>query len=156
MKTKLFSIAIILTLLVACENQGSNDLEAHLSTDIVDIADEDRPVMEFKKVLHDFGEITQGEKVNYSFTFKNTGKTDLIITSARGSCGCTVPKWPKRPIAPGQESVIDVLFDSHNKKGNQHKKVTVVANTMPATNVIAFKGMVIAPKSELETNNEIN
>jgi hypothetical protein len=86
--------------------------------------------------------------VNYNFTFTNNGTSDLVIASAKGSCGCTVPDWPKRPIKPGETSEIKVEFNSTGKKGKQHKKVTIVANTQPSKNVIAIQGNVIAPVSE--------
>lgn len=98
---------------------------------------------EFEKDVHDFGDIMQGEKVAYSFKFKNTGNADLVITSARGSCGCTVPEYPKDPIAPGKEGKIDVIFDSTGKTGQQNKKVTIVANTLPSTTVLAINGNII-------------
>jgi hypothetical protein len=106
------------------------------------------PVFTFEKDVHDFGTIVQGEKVAYSFKFKNTGKGDLIITSAKGSCGCTVPSYPEAPIAPGGEGVIDVVFDSTGKSGQQNKKITLVANTIPNTVVLAINGTVETPVSE--------
>ena len=104
--------------------------------------------MSFEEEVYDFGDITQGEKVVHIFKFKNTGKTDLVITSAQGNCGCTVPSYPKNPIAPGGADVVEVSFDSNGKKGNQHKTVTLVANTYPSTTVIAIKGNVIAPEEK--------
>ena len=106
------------------------------------------PEFTFEKEVHDFGKIVQGEKVAYSFKFKNTGKADLIITSAKGSCGCTIPEWPADPIAPGAEGVIDVVFNSDGKSGQQNKKVTLVANTVPNTKVLAINGMVEVPVAE--------
>ncbi len=106
------------------------------------------PVFSFEKDAHDFGTIIQGEKVAYSFKFKNTGEGDLIITSAKGSCGCTVPEYPVEPIAPGADGVIDVVFNSDGKSGQQHKKVTIVANTVPNTTVLAINGMVEVPVAE--------
>lgn len=106
------------------------------------------PVFTFEKEVHDFGKIVQGEKVAYSFKFKNTGEGDLIITSAKGSCGCTVPEWPKAPVAPGEEGVIDVVFNSDGKSGQQNKKITIVANTVPNTKVLAINGMVEVPVAE--------
>jgi hypothetical protein len=106
------------------------------------------PEFTFEKEVHDFGTIVQGEKVAYSFKFKNTGKGDLIITSAKGSCGCTVPEYPVEPIAPGAEGVIDVVFNSDGKSGQQNKKVTLVANTVPNTKVLAINGMVEVPVAE--------
>lgn len=108
----------------------------------------DAPVFTFENEVHDFGTIVQGEKVAYSYKFKNTGKGDLIITAAKGSCGCTVPAYPKAPIAPGGEGVIDVVFDSSGKSGQQNKKITITANTVPNTKVLAIKGMIEVPISE--------
>jgi|TARA_B110000483_G_scaffold238018_1_gene313861 hypothetical protein len=146
---KLLIVSILaLLFLGSC---SSNDGE--ITTDIVNnpntaaeqVDPEKLPSMTFDNELFEFGEITQGESVSYSYTFTNTGKTDLIITSAKGSCGCTVPEWPKTPIKPGEKSQIDVVFNSEGKKGRQHKKVTVLANTQPSTNVVALSGEVIAP-----------
>jgi hypothetical protein len=104
------------------------------------------PVFTFVEEQHDFGNITAGEKVAYSFKFKNTGNANLIIASAAGSCGCTVPEWPKEPIAPGQENVINVIFNSEGKSGAQHKTVTLTANTIPNTKILTITGDVSAKK----------
>lgn len=106
------------------------------------------PAFTFEKDAHDFGKIVQGEKVAYSFKFKNTGKGDLIITDAKGSCGCTVPAYPGAPIPPGGEGVIDVVFDSAGKSGQQNKKITITANTVPNTKVLAINGMIEVPVAE--------
>lgn len=106
------------------------------------------PVFTFEKEVHDFGTIVQGEKVAYSFKFKNTGKGDLIITDAKGSCGCTVPEWPKEPIAPGGEGKIDVVFNSEGKSGQQNKKITITANTVPSMTVLAINGVIEVPVAE--------
>lgn len=108
------------------------------------------PVIKFEEEAYEFGEVTQGEKVYHRFKFKNIGKSNLIISSASASCGCTVPKYPKKPIAPGAEEFIEVVFDSEGKEGQQNKQVTVVANTQPSTSVIALKGNVVAPKTKSE------
>ncbi|GAB5539636.1 MAG: DUF1573 domain-containing protein [Salibacteraceae bacterium] len=104
--------------------------------------------IEFTEEAFDFGEITQGEKVEHTFMFKNTGENDLVIVSAKGSCGCTIPKWPKEPIAPGATGEMFVVFNSDGKKGKQHKKVSVIANTEPATTVVALRGDVIVPEAD--------
>lgn len=109
-------------------------------------ADPDKlPVMTFAKESHDFGMITQGEKVQYSFVFKNEGKVDLLIASASGSCGCTVPSFPKEPIPPGGEGKIDVTFDSAGKEGKQNKTVTLITNCQPNTKVLTIIGEVKTP-----------
>jgi hypothetical protein len=96
----------------------------------------------FAEDLHDFGHIVAGEKVSYSFKFKNVGNANLIIASASGSCGCTVPEWPKEPIPPGKEAAINVIFNSEGKFGTQHKTVTLTANTIPNTKVLTITGEV--------------
>jgi len=90
----------------------------------------------------DFGSVKEGEKVKHTFKFKNTGSEPLIISNAKGSCGCTVPKWPSEPVAPGATSQIDVEFDSKGKPGKQTKRVTVNANTVPAQMFLNITGNV--------------
>ena len=103
------------------------------------------PVMTFDKTIHDFGNIQEGERVETLFTFTNTGKSDLVIVDARGSCGCTVPEYPKNtPIAPGASAQIRVSFDSSNKPNLQQKTVTISANTDSGRETIRIKAMVQA------------
>ena len=83
-----------------------------------------------------------------TFRFKNIGQSNLIISSAQGSCGCTVPQWPKEPIKPGEKGEIEVVFNSEGKSGLQNKTITLVANTIPNTIVIALKGEILAPSSK--------
>ena len=91
----------------------------------------------------------QGDVVKTEFKFTNTGNNDLIITGARGTCGCTVPDWPKEPIKPGDSNVIKVEFNSKNKSGPFNKTVTVTANTTPSSeSQIFIKGVVIVPKDK--------
>lgn len=113
-----------------------------------DVDPENMPVIKFEKELYEFGTITQGEKVEHLFKFTNTGKSDLFITRCSATCGCTVPEWPKEPLAPGESGEIKVIFDSNGKRGKQHKKVTIVANTQPSTSVVALSGQVTAPDIE--------
>ena len=89
------------------------------------------PIIQFEKTAHNFGQIIQDEKVSYTFTFKNIGQGDLIIKDAKASCGCTVAKYSRKPIKPGEEGEIEVIFDSHNRSGKQLKTVTVWTNCQP-------------------------
>ena len=101
--------------------------------------------MTFDKVSHDFGTIQEGETVQTTFNFTNTGKVDLLIVDARGSCGCTVPKYPKNtPIKPGETGEILVSFDSNNKPNMQQKTVTISANTQSGRETLRIKAMVTA------------
>jgi hypothetical protein len=102
------------------------------------------PKFEFSQKTHDFGVIIEGEKVSYTFKFKNTGKSDLVISSAKGSCGCTVPKYNKEPVKPGEEGFVEVIFDSSGKSGMQNKTVTLEANTQPNSEILTISGEVVS------------
>ena len=106
------------------------------------------PVITFKETLHDFGTVIEGEKVIYSFTFTNTGKTDLLLSSVSASCGCTATKYTRDPVAPGEEGLVTVTFDSRNRRGFQNKSVTIIANTQPNKTMLRIKAKVVSP-SEL-------
>jgi hypothetical protein len=101
------------------------------------------PEFKFEKELHDFGQLVDGEKVSYSFKFTNSGDAPLIISNAKGSCGCTVPNWPRDPIAPGESGTIDVTFNSSGRSGKQNKAVNLTANTNPSRKVINITSEVI-------------
>ena len=104
--------------------------------------------IQFSESEFDFGTIEQGEVVTHEYKFKNTGNEPLLINSARGSCGCTVPDWPKEPIPPGEEGVLAVKFDSKGKSGKQNKKVTITANTNPQQTFIYILGNINVPQSK--------
>lgn len=103
------------------------------------------PVMTFEESEFDFGDINPGDKVEHIFTFTNTGESDLLITDAKGSCGCTVPDYKKDPIKPGEKSSMKVTFDSTGKSGQQQKTVTISANTASGNELLTIKASV-APK----------
>jgi len=98
--------------------------------------------MTFEKTVHDFGTLKEGASVSYTFKFKNTGTKPLLISEAKGSCGCTVPKWSREAIAPGANGEIQVTFNSRGKRGKQHKSVTLRANTDPANTRLYIKAEV--------------
>jgi len=99
--------------------------------------------MSFDKTEHDFGTIDEGDKVETVFTFTNNGEADLLITGAKGSCGCTVPDYPKTPVKPGEKGTMKVSFSSIGKKGMQNKTVTISANTKSGTEQLTIKADVI-------------
>jgi len=105
------------------------------------------PVATFEKVEHDFGTVREGQKVTYTYKFKNTGEVPLIIQNASPSCGCTVPDWSKEPIAVGGTGFVKAEFDSQGKPGIQNKTIMVTANTWPKTTTLRFKAMV-TPKPD--------
>lgn len=133
-------------------NQAANDLSGGESMPAINA--EDAPVFSFETENHDFGTITEGEMAKHDFVFTNTGKSPLIITNASGSCGCTVPEWPREPIAPGETGRIHVEFNSNNRTGNQTKTVTLSANTVPNKKVLRISAMVNPKANNQETNQE--
>jgi len=94
----------------------------------------------------DFGKIKEGENLDVSFRFKNTGKKPLVISSVTASCGCTVPETPKKPYAPGETGVIKASFNSTGKPGTQSKQVNVFSNTNPQVTTLVFR-VEVKPKT---------
>jgi len=112
------------------------------------LASETRPktTIQFSEMEHDFGDIYQDSKNEYIFKFKNTGNEPLIIENAVGSCGCTVPEYPKEPIKPGEEGEIKVVYSPGKQKAQQQKTVTITANTEPLTTQLKIKANVLEKK----------
>jgi hypothetical protein len=100
--------------------------------------------MTFEAEEFNFGNIKQGESVTHEFTFTNTGKEDIIITNAQGSCGCTVPLYPKEAIKKGEKGTIKVTFNSAGKMGMQDKTVTITSNAKNSPRILHLKGTVEA------------
>ncbi|MBL7856838.1 MAG: DUF1573 domain-containing protein [Cyclobacteriaceae bacterium] len=108
------------------------------------------PVITFEKSTHDFGDIVQGDKVEYTYKFTNTGNEPLLITNVNVQCGCTTPKgWPRDPVPPGGKAEITVGFNSAGKMGLQNKVVTLVSNAANVEgNKISFTTNVLADKKQ--------
>ncbi|MDX5427583.1 MAG: DUF1573 domain-containing protein, partial [Bacteroidota bacterium] len=104
----------------------------------------------FEQETIDYGTIPQNSNGEREFLFTNTGKEPLIISNARGSCGCTVPTWPKEPIAPGAQGVIKVKYDT-KRVGPFHKTVTLQTNAATPTKVLTIKGKVEPAPQEKTT-----
>lgn len=101
----------------------------------------------FDKKEYDFGTVNEGEIVETVFKVTNSGAIDLVITNATGSCGCTVPVWPKAPIKPGETGDIAVKFNTSGKPNRQMKTVTLTANTESGREVLTLRGSV-TPKAK--------
>ncbi len=99
--------------------------------------------------MFDYGTIKQGESVEHAFTFTSAGNEPLIITQAQGSCGCTVPEWPKHPMKKGEKGVIKVTFNSAGKMGLQDKTITITSNAGEAPVVLHIKGNIEAASNNL-------
>ncbi|WP_298738980.1 DUF1573 domain-containing protein [uncultured Chitinophaga sp.] len=129
---QLFYILVCTGLLAtACNTQAAKENQATIAAGTPGDTVQGAPEMTFEQTVHNFGEITQGEKVEYAFKFTNTGKKDLLIQNAVSSCGCTVPEWPKEPVKPGESGYLKVVFDSHGKEGYTEKEISIKANTDP-------------------------
>lgn len=96
--------------------------------------------------VYDFGQVTDGEQVVFSYRFKNGGDHPLIISSATASCGCTVPEKPEQPIATGEMGFIKVVFDSKGRVGPVHKEIRVQSNADPSFPVLQLRGEVLPTK----------
>ena len=104
----------------------------------------DGAAITWDKSTHDFGDITQGEKVEHTFKFTNSGSEPLIITNVEVTCGCTTPRgWPRDPINPGGKGEITVQFDSTHKIGRQNKVATVISNAPGGNSHITFSANVL-------------
>ena len=112
------------------------------------------PQIEFKTEVIDYGEIAKGSNGVRQFEFTNTGNAPLVISKVYSSCGCTIPKKPEGPIAPGESGIIEVKYDT-KRCGHIRKTVTVNSNASNSTMSIKIKGMVICDdkKSVLEKKN---
>lgn len=147
----MFSICILF-FTVSCkqENKGTGQISTEVVNNPISADGNSNldklPKFEFGNKTHDFGVIIEGEKVSYTFKFKNTGKSDLVISSAKGSCGCTVPKYNKDPLPPGQEGFVEIIFDSSGKNGMQSKTITLMANTQPNSEVLTITVEVVKSK----------
>ena len=149
MKSIYISLAFVLLLLTSCKENSkeitTQDVTNTLSAD--GKANSSLPDIKFEEETYDFGRITEGEKVIHSFKFKNTGGSNLIIVDAKGSCGCTTPKKPEKPILPGEEGVIEVMFASEGKSGMIDKSITVVTNCEPSTKIIYIKADIVVAEN---------
>lgn len=105
-------------------------------------------VMSWDNVSYDFGEIYQGDIVEHTFRFVNTGTQDLVITNVEVTCGCTIPKgWPREPIVPEGTGELTVAFDSRGKMGKQNKVITVTSNSAGTSkNQVVFTATVLEKK----------
>ena len=147
---------LVLLFLVACKSNTDTNNKGQLPTSLVNnprsangVDNESaalKPTMDFADTLHDFGTIHQDEVVNYEFSFTNNGKTPLIINSAIGSCGCTVPSYPHDPVEPGKTGIMKVTFNSAGKSGHQEKTVSIHTNTIRGVQMLFIKSDIAPGK----------
>ncbi len=148
MKKIFFSVSVLMLLIGAqsCkENAASRikDEDAQKAKQQIEEAKDKLPVMTFENDTFEFGTVNEGDVVEATFKFKNTGNGDLIITKAKASCGCTVPEWPRnKRIKPGEEDVITAKFNTLHKRNNQSKTITLTTNTAKGKEYVKLKGFV--------------
>ena len=150
-KTVFIAVALIAFVVTSCKKENAS---TKVKTENIEAAAERDaeiskgvPAIEWDKTEHDFGTLDAGEKVETVFILTNTGEGDLVITSARGSCGCTVPEWPKDAIKPGKTAEIKVVFNSRGKKNKTTNTVTLTTNTEKGNEIVRIKAFV-NPKKE--------
>lgn len=147
----LIILILVVSLLFSCKNDNAKakvnqeNVEKAKARDI-EIKNNIATVT-FDKSIYDFGTVNEGEIVKTTFVVTNTSKSDLIITNAQASCGCTVPTWPKNPIKPGDTGNIEVAFNTNGKPNKQSKTITLTTNTESGREVLTLKGSVI-PKTK--------
>ena len=132
---KLLSLTILAVLTISCSFSQSNNASA--SVDI----DAQGPIITFDKTSHDYGTMKQNADGKFDFRFTNEGTEPLILSNVRSSCGCTVPQWPREPIAPGESASIQVKYDTR-RIGNFSKSITVYSNGSSQPVMLRIKGKV--------------
>jgi hypothetical protein len=136
-------------LLLSCGNRDSSglsisDIKNPATADGID-KQANMPEIQFDNLSYNFGKVIQGEMLSYTFHFKNTGKSSLIIAGVEASCGCTTSVPPKAPIKPGEKGEISITFDSKYKNGEVTSYLAVTANTYPAQTILSVQANVVTP-----------
>ena len=139
--------ALVAMMFVGC---GGGSPKSEFSTDLInnpntangDSKKVSAPAITFDKKMHDFGRLSQGESIAYSFKFTNTGTADLLVSDCEATCGCTVADFPKKPLKPGEVGYITVTFNSAGKFGQEEQFVEVMANTQPSKNQLIIRANV--------------
>jgi hypothetical protein len=127
---ELVFIYSFVTILVSCCGNRTQNTDAYSVNSLTDTG---KAVLIFREYEHSFGKVEEGEKIGYVFSFENQGTGNLVIQNAITTCGCTVSKYDRKPIAPGKSGKIEVVFDTSGRNGPQTKTITVKSNaTVPA------------------------
>jgi archaellum component FlaG (FlaF/FlaG flagellin family) len=138
--TTILTIFSLTLFFQSCVSDKLNDENFQITADLID--PENPPVLTFSEPIFNFDTVALGAEVAYTFLFKNTGKTPLLINSVKAGCGCTVLKgWPKTPIEPGQGGEIPVILTT-KRTGYTKKYISILANTKPATSKLFLEGYV--------------
>ena len=131
--------------IISCDVRHKDKIADDVETQKV-LALKDSTTVQVIDSVYNFGKVTDGEKVEYSYRFKNTGTKPLVVLQASASCGCTVPEKPEKPILPGQIGFIKIVFDSKGRVGEAHKTITVTSNAKPEFLPLLLTGTVLEKK----------
>lgn len=144
---RILALLLPMALLWSCGGNSNRDIDVDLieNPNSADGYNTDTPMPKavFDKDMHDFGRITEGEAISYSFHFRNDGNADMIISSCSATCGCTVPDYPRGRVKPGGEGYVTVTFNSQGKQGQQYQEVTVNTNAQPSKYVLKITAQVV-------------
>jgi len=141
---KLFGFILVACTLASCKD----DTAAAEPSAVNSPGSNALTTIEWIEPTKELGTINEGQKLQINFHLKNTGNAPLVLQSVVPGCGCTVADFPKEPIAPGKEADITASFDSKGREGQQHKQITVTANTKESSqHTLSFNVMVVKGKS---------
>jgi len=155
-------ISVLLVLIsisfYSCKKNAASkisDESAKIAKERIQNAADAMPEMTFVSREFEFGTISEGDEVQATFEFQNTGKGDLIITKAKASCGCTIPDWPRnKAIKPGEKGVIKALFKSRGKQNKQNKSITLTTNTATSPEKVFIKGFVTPKRMDVKKSKK--
>ncbi len=140
---KYILILLVASTIVSCDVRRKDKIADDSEAQKI-LALKDSTTVQIIDTAYNFKSVTDGEKVIYSYRFKNTGTKPLVIVEATASCGCTVPQKPEKPILPGETGFIKIVFDSKGRVGEAYKTITVKSNAKPEFPPLILTGNVIA------------
>ncbi len=142
---KIILFVLIAASIISCDvkRKDKNAIDAESQKVL---ASKDSTTVQIIDSAYNFGKVTDGEKVEYSYRFRNTGTKPLVVVQATASCGCTVPQKPEKPILPGEIGFIKIVFDSKGRVGEAHKTITVTSNAKPEFPPLILTGEVLKEK----------
>lgn len=147
---RIILIAIAATLIIgSCKNGKKHSSNTDPGTAVLDTSE--LTTIQWLDSSKDFGKITEGEKLDVTFRFKNTGNKPLVIYMIKPSCGCTLAEEPSKPTAPGETGEIKALFNSKGKPGIQHKSIYVNASTKGTQNHTVYFQVEVVPAADSAT-----